>query len=68
MMTEEEFTMAHVISDECVGCGTCATFCPVGAISQGEDGYYDVDPAACVDCGSCEKACPVQAIAAEEKG
>ena len=44
-MTEEEFTMAHVISDECVGCGTCATFCPVGAISQGEDSFYDVDAA-----------------------
>ena len=28
-------TMAHVISDECVSCGSCEGECPVGAISEG---------------------------------
>ena len=45
--------MAHVISDECVSCGSCEGECPVGAISEG------------VDCGACEAACPTGAISAE---
>ena len=45
--------MAHVISDECVSCGTCEGECPVGAISEG-DGKYEIDADACVDCGACE--------------
>ena len=28
--------MAHVISDECVSCGSCEGECPVGAISEGQ--------------------------------
>ena len=36
--------MAHVISDECVSCGTCEGECPVGAISEG-DGKYEIDAA-----------------------
>ena len=28
--------MAHVISDECVSCGSCEGECPVGAISEGK--------------------------------
>ncbi len=28
--------MAHVISDECVSCGSCEGECPVGAISEGD--------------------------------
>ena len=43
--------MAHVISDECVSCGSCEGECPVGAISEG-DGKYEIDADACVDCGS----------------
>ncbi len=57
--------MAHQISDECVSCGSCASVCPVGAISEG-DGKYVVDEATCVDCGACEGACPTGAIAAKD--
>ena len=63
--------MAHVISDECVSCGTCEGECPVGAISEGDGKYvidadscikYEIDADACVDCGACEAACPTGAI------
>jgi len=55
--------MAHKITDKCVSCGTCASECPVGAISQG-DGKYVIDPDTCIDCGTCEAACPNGAIEA----
>jgi ferredoxin len=53
--------MAHVISSDCVSCGTCEGECPVSAISQG-DTTYKIDPATCVDCGTCVDVCPVSAI------
>ena len=61
--------MAHVISDECVSCGTCEAECPVGAISQGAD-HYEIDADTCVDCGACASVdcgacasvCPTGAI------
>ena len=53
--------MAHVISDECVSCGTCEGECPVGAISEG-DGKYEINADACIDCGACAAQCPVGAI------
>ena len=53
--------MAHVITDACVSCGTCAGECPVNAISEG-DGKYVIDADACIDCGTCAAACPTGAI------
>ncbi|MBE6290583.1 MAG: 4Fe-4S dicluster domain-containing protein [Bacteroidaceae bacterium] len=57
--------MAHVISDDCVMCGTCEGECPVGAISAG-DSKYVINADECIDCGTCAAACPSEAIHPEE--
>ncbi len=54
--------MAYVINpDLCVCCGSCASSCPVEAISEG-DGTYVIDPDTCLSCGSCAAVCPSEAI------
>lgn len=53
--------MAHVISDECIMCGSCQGECPTDAISEG-DTQYTIDANTCIDCGACAQVCPVEAI------
>ena len=53
-------TMAYVITDICVACGTCLPVCPVEAISEGD--IYHIDPDTCIECGSCAEVCPTGAI------
>ena len=61
---KEGITMAFVISDSCVSCGTCEPECPVGAISQG-DSQFQIDASSCVSCGTCAGVCPTGAISEE---
>ncbi len=56
--------MAYRITDECIGCGTCAAECPVDAISEG-DVIYVIDPDICIDCGNCQSVCPNDSIVEE---
>lgn len=58
---KEDDTMAYVITDDCVMCGSCADVCPVEAISEG-DGKYVIDADVCAECGSCAAECPQEAI------
>ena len=52
--------MAYQITDACIMCGTCASNCPVEAITEG-DGKYVIDAEKCVSCGACAENCPVSA-------
>jgi ferredoxin len=63
--TNNNTTMAYVISDACVSCGTCVGECPNEAIHEGPD-HYVIDPNKCVDCGSCASVCPTDSITPAE--
>ena len=52
--------MAFKITDDCIGCGACASECPVEAITEG-DGKFEIDADSCIDCGNCAEVCPVSA-------
>ena len=56
--------MAYVISDACISCGSCASQCPVSAISEGD--IYSINPDECTECGSCAAVCPQEAISLPE--
>lgn len=50
----------YVITDQCVGCGTCQSVCPQGAIQAGTP--YRIRQEHCLHCGNCFENCPVQAV------
>jgi pyruvate formate lyase activating enzyme len=48
---------------QCIGCGTCASVCPVSAVSL-DNKVAKVDSASCNLCGACVEACPSGAMTA----
>ncbi len=61
--------MPHVVTQSCIGDGSCVYSCPVNCIQPSPDdpGFehadmLHIDPATCMDCGACVAACPVDAI------
>lgn len=51
------------ISEDCIVCGACTSYCPVNAIVE-DSPVYRIDQDQCVECGVCFKAadCPVDAF------
>ena len=47
-------------AEKCVRCGTCARFCPVGAITLHKQGpnALEIDWRYCKGCGICVNECP----------
>lgn len=56
--------MAHLITEDCIACGTCMVECPFDAISEGD--IYFIDPSSCEDCGICADCCYMGAIVSTE--
>lgn len=57
--------MIKILSENCTGCGSCISICPVGALKL-EDGIAVVQDN-CTLCGACVSDCPFQAILLERK-
>jgi len=55
------YFMRETESEECSGCGECATICPVEAV-QMKDGVPIIDQDWCIGCGVCATVCPTEAV------
>lgn len=49
-----------VITQDCVGCGTCREICPQQCIRSGNP--FEIIQEHCLHCGLCAEECPVQAV------
>ena len=55
------YFMRETDSEECSGCGECATICPVEAVRM-SDGVPVIDCDWCIGCGVCATVCPTNAV------
>ncbi|MGI6216388.1 MAG: 4Fe-4S binding protein [Coriobacteriales bacterium] len=53
-----------LITDDCIGCGTCQENCPQQCIDEGEP--FSIRQDSCLHCGLCFESCPSQAIVRRE--
>jgi pyruvate formate lyase activating enzyme len=50
------------IKTHCIGCESCLTACPNGALSRLPDGAIQIDRDLCQSCGTCADVCPANAM------
>ncbi|WP_304125774.1 pyridoxamine 5'-phosphate oxidase family protein [Methanosphaera cuniculi] len=56
----EYFHGNYIITDKCIGCGSCQKNCPQGIILKGTP--FKIQEEHCLDCGTCYEKCAHNAI------
>ena len=51
----------YVVTDDCIGCGSCADVCPQRCIKL-TAGRAAIDESHCLHCGGCASVCPAGAV------
>lgn len=59
-------TFRPVVSEKCVKCGLCVTYCPDGIVRLGQKAA-EIDYDYCKGCGICAEVCKVKAITMEQE-
>ncbi|GAB6095566.1 hypothetical protein JCM14469_18180 [Desulfatiferula olefinivorans] len=54
--------MAYFITDDCIGCMSCARLCPAGAIRGAKKERHAIAEDLCIECGTCGRICPKNAV------
>ncbi|MDR2436508.1 MAG: NADH-quinone oxidoreductase subunit NuoF [Endomicrobium sp.] len=54
--------LIYTITDKCIGCGICASKCPVKAINGQKGKKHMIDNPKCVKCGVCMASCKFSAV------
>ncbi|MCH3962722.1 MAG: electron transfer flavoprotein subunit alpha [Clostridium sp.] len=54
--------MPIIVGDSCIGCQSCISNCPVGALEMNGEDKLTVNAEKCIDCGKCISICPVSAL------
>ena len=51
----------YFITNSCIGCQTCKSYCPQQAIRYGNC-KNEIDQSKCIHCGTCYRGCPISSI------
>ena len=55
----------YEITEECIGCTSCAQYCPADAIDMRPYERHEIDQDKCTRCGTCASVCPADAVKVE---
>jgi ferredoxin len=54
--------MAFYITENCIGCMSCAKLCPTGAARGEKKQRHTIYAEHCIECGTCGRICPKGAV------